>query len=63
MMYGMGSCACNTRAIALRWRSEDNLQEPVLSFHRVGPGDSIQVCQVGSKHLASLTSMGWGVFM
>lgn len=33
------------------WRSEGNLQELVLSFYYVGPGDWKQVVGLGGKHL------------
>lgn len=33
------------------WRSEDNLQELVLSFHCVGSGDQTQVVRPGSKRV------------
>lgn len=35
-------------------RPEDNLQEPILSFHHVGPGDEIWVARFVSKHLYTL---------
>lgn len=34
-------------------RSEDNLKEWILSFHRVGPGDQTQTIRPGDRHLNS----------
>lgn len=34
------------------WRSEDNLQESVLSFHHVGHRDGAWVIRLGSRYLA-----------
>jgi hypothetical protein len=42
-----GAASVHTRAHILR--SEDNLQESVFSFHRVGPKDGTQVVRFGSK--------------
>lgn len=35
-------------------RPEDDLQEPILSFYPVGPGDEIWVARFVSKHLYTL---------
>lgn len=32
------------------WRSEDNLQEYVFSFHHMGSGDQTQVVKLGSNY-------------
>lgn len=40
-------------AIALAWRSEDALQELVLSYH-VGPGNQTQVIMLGTRHFSPL---------
>lgn len=37
--------------IVQMWRSENSLQELVLCFHHVGPGDETQVIVLGGKHL------------
>ena len=37
------------------WRSEDNLQEWVLSFHHVDPREQTQVVRLGSKCLYLLS--------
>jgi hypothetical protein len=52
-------------AIAHMRPSEDNLQESVLSFHRVGPGNQIQVTACLSQGFYSCTKHGdqeasWG---
>ena len=54
-------CACAyVHAMVLLWRSEDTLEEPVLSFYRVGPRDRTQAVRLDStylylpNHLASL---------
>ena len=39
------------RALALMGKSEDSLQESVLSFHHVGLRDTAQVCRRGGKSL------------
>lgn len=43
-------CA-DTSAIKCLWRSEDNLEELVLSFHHVVPEDQTQVFKLGDRHL------------
>lgn len=35
------------------WRSEDNSQESVLSFHLMNSGTRIQVVKLGDKYLLS----------
>jgi hypothetical protein len=36
----VGVCVCvRAHATVHMWRSEDNIQEAVLSYHRVGAGD------------------------
>lgn len=37
------------------WRSEDNLQESVLSFQHVVSGALTQIVRLGSKHLCPLS--------
>lgn len=39
-----------THAIACLWRSENNLQEPGLSFHHVGPKDGSLLFRLGGRH-------------
>lgn len=43
------------------WKSEDNMDESVLSFHHVDPSDQTPVVRFSSKHLyqlSHLTSIG-----
>lgn len=47
----MCGCAC---ASALKWRSENNLQKPVLSFYHVLLGTRIQVNSLDSRCLYPL---------
>lgn len=45
-------CVCaRAHACVQFWRLEDNLPEPVLSFHHVGPRHQTQVIGLGSRHL------------
>lgn len=44
-------CVCVFVLVCMWRRSEYNLQELVLSFHRVSPQVGIQVIRIGSKHL------------
>lgn len=39
--------------------SEDNFQELILSFHRVGPRDQPQVFGLSGKYLYSLRHLSW----
>lgn len=48
------TCAC---ALVHIWRSGDALQELILSFHPVGPGDQTQVVSLGSLHLYPLSCL------
>lgn len=41
--------AGHTRAMALVWSSENNLQEFILTFHSVGPEDQTQIVMLGDK--------------
>lgn len=41
------------------WKSEDNLQEPVLSSHSVGLGDQIQVVRLDGQYLHLLSHVTW----
>lgn len=45
---------CTSHATAHMWRSEDNLWDLVLSFHRVGPRDGTQVIRCKHQYLYSL---------
>lgn len=45
----------HVRATAHAQRSEGNLLESVLSFHRMGPRDPTQVTRLGSNCLYLLT--------
>lgn len=36
--------------MAHEWKSEGNLQDPILSFHHVGAGDLTQVVRHGSRY-------------
>jgi hypothetical protein len=50
-----------TWAMALVWRSEDNLEEFVFSFHCLGPGSQTQFIRHGDNclyPLSHLTSPG-----
>lgn len=46
----------HTQAMAVICRSEDNLQELGLSFHRVGSKDRTQLLRRGLKHLCLLSN-------
>lgn len=37
------------------WRSQDNLQVSVLSFHSEGPRSHVQVIKLGCKYVHSLS--------
>ena len=39
------------------WRSKDNQQESVLSFHHVGPGDQTQGIRLGGACLYPLSQL------
>lgn len=39
------------------WRSEDNVEELVLSFHYMGSGDQTQDIRLGSKPLYPLSRL------
>jgi len=51
----MRACAGVMNATMYTWRSEDYLQEAV--FFYVGPGDQIQSCSFGHKHLYPLSPL------
>jgi hypothetical protein len=56
------SCACTMACV---WRSENNFQGPVLSFHHVKPGNRTQVFRLGGRclsPLSHLTSLLSGIF-
>lgn len=44
-------------AMAGLWRSDDTLQELVLSFHPVGSRDHTKVFRFGDKHLKLLSHL------
>lgn len=53
------ACVCVSAcmsAVAHVWRSEDSLQELVLSYHE-GPRDHTQIVTLGSKWLHSLSQL------
>lgn len=39
------------------WRSEDNIDESILSFQHVGPSDQTPVVRFSSKHLYQLSCL------
>lgn len=41
------ACVCGGCAMAYIQKSEDKLQDPILSFHHVGAGESDSGCQAG----------------
>ena len=45
-------CVCVQEAVCL-WRSEDNMREPILSFHHTGSRDGAQGMTLGGEHLTS----------
>lgn len=46
MHFFISICVCGcTCALVYEWMSEDSYQKPVLSAHRVDPGDLIEVIQ------------------
>lgn len=58
---GRGNHIC---AIVRVWRSGNNLQESVLSFHQVGPGYWTQIVRLGSNHLWAISaSLFWHFFV
>lgn len=50
-------CVWAMFATACMCRSEDRRQEPVLSFHCVGPSDRTQIIRLGTEHLYPLSHL------
>lgn len=48
MCIGYDVCVCVSPYV---WRSDDKLQELILSFYHVRPGDQTWVISLGSKHI------------
>lgn len=45
-------CVCMRVPPVHMWKSENNMQELVLSYHHMEPGDQIQVVMLGGKDLS-----------
>jgi hypothetical protein len=52
-MYMHGYMSGYTPTTGYMWRSQDNLENSVLSFHHVVLGNKAQVLKLGSRHLLS----------
>lgn len=48
LYVGVGAHVCT---MVYMWKSEDNFQESVLTFHHVGPGDWTDVDRLGAGML------------
>lgn len=48
-------CVHTLRGCAQVWRSEDNHQESVLSFHHLGSGDETRVDRLGGRNFYPLS--------
>ena len=46
--WGGGAAFC---AVSHMWRSEDNMQESIFSFHDVGPRNQTQVVRLSGGYL------------